>query len=473
MLFEEKLAEVKDTYSYRAIKKEYFRAYDIRGIVNEDFDSNAFYTLGKALAIRLIELKRSQVFVGCDVRLTSESFKKALITGLMESGIDVFDLGVVSTPMLYYAAASTAIDSGFMITGSHNPKNYNGLKMVMVGTTLKDVDIELIYNKIQLKECINGSGKYLKYDIFTDYVERITSDIKLENPLKVVVDSGNGVAGPIVETIFKKLNINVISLFAKRDGNFPNHHPDPSVESNLDSLKQSVIDNKADLGIAFDGDADRLGIVTNTGKVIWPDRFMMLFAKDLLKKHPKSTIVYDVKCSNNLTKIIEQYDGIAKMCPTGHSIIKAKMKEENAILAGEMSGHIFFKDRWYGFDDAVYAACRLLEILSANEKSLDAQFNDLPDSINTPEIQIPITDKEKFVFVKNFTDNAMFSNARKILIDGLRVEFNDGWGLLRASNTTSCLILRFEACNSKRLNEIKTQFKEQLQSLDQKLNIPF
>lgn len=474
MLIEEHDAHVKSQgYVYKSVNKEYFRAYDIRGIVNDEFDIHTFFTIGKALAVRLTELNRKEVFVGCDVRLSSNDLKKALIEGLLQSGINVYDLGVVSTPILYYAAASTDIDSGFMITGSHNPKNYNGIKMVMAGETLKYSDIDLIYSKVQEKNFVKGRGKYQQYEIFDNYVDRITSDIKLSKPLKIVVDSGNGVAGPIADTIFKKLNLEVISIFSERDGNFPNHHPDPSVEANLSVLKQNVTLHNADLGIAFDGDADRIGIVTRDLKVIWPDRLMMLYVKDLLTKHPASTIVYDVKCSNNLTKLIEDCGGKARMCPTGHSIIKAQMKEDNAILAGEMSGHIFFKDRWYGFDDAVYAACRLLEILSNSELSVTEQLQQLPDSINTPEIQIPIADHKKFSFIQTFKDTALFPDAKKIIIDGLRVEFEDGWGLLRASNTSACLVARFEANNDKRLQEIQGQFKQQLKTIDENLQIPF
>jgi phosphomannomutase len=309
--------------------------------------------------------------------------------------------------------------------------------------------------------------------MMADYIQRIVGDMRLQRPLKVVVDCGNGIAGATIPQAIEQLGCEVIPLFCEVDGRFPNHHPDPTVEANLVDLRAAVLAHKADLGLAFDGDADRLGVLTNQGDIIWPDRLMMLYARDVLKSNPGATIVYDVKCSSHLSSVIEADGGVAKMCPTGHSIVKRIMKEEKAALAGEMSGHLFFKDRWYGFDDALYSACRLLEILSKSSETVSEQFLRIPDSINTPEIKIPILDEEKFSFMQRFSDMANFTDARRIVIDGLRVEFSYGWGLIRASNTTPCLVARFEAKDDASLSAIQCLFREQLHAVDQNLMVPF
>ncbi|CEK09588.1 phosphomannomutase/phosphoglucomutase [Legionella hackeliae] len=460
-------------YQQKQVERSVFRAYDIRGIIGKQLDKDAFYSIGLAISCRLHELKRNKIFVARDGRLTSEMLAKALLQGLLDSGINVIDLGAVATPVMYFATHSQEVDSGLMVTGSHNPANYNGIKIVLAGKTLVQSDIHHLYDLVVAGTRLRGAGEYQQFDIMPAYKKRIVNDIKLKRPMKVVVDCGNGIGGPIIPPVIQALGCEVIPLYCDVDGNFPNHHPDPSVESNLKGLKQAVLDHQADLGIAFDGDADRLGVVTNEGEVIWPDRLLMLYARHLLEKNKGATIVFDVKCSSHLGAVIQESGGVGKMCPTGHSIVKAVMKEEKAALAGEMSGHLFFKDRWYGFDDALYSACRLLEILSLNPLAVSKQFAAIPNSINTPEIKIPIAEEQKFGFMQRFCEQAYFPNAQIITIDGLRVEFAEGWGLLRASNTTPCLVARFEAKDKTSLEHIQTLFREQLHSLDKNLVLSF
>lgn len=461
------------TYQPTQIKSSVFRAYDIRGIIGKDLDENAFYSIGLAIACRLQELQRQQIFLARDGRLTSLSLATALKQGLLDSGIDVIDLGGVATPVMYYATATQTVDCGLMVTGSHNPAEYNGIKMVFAGKTLGQEEIDMLYQLVKTGTRVHGHGKETCLDIVPEYTARIIGDIQIKRPLKVVVDCGNGIAGPVVPEVLKKLGCDVIPLYCDVDGRFPNHHPDPTVESNLVDLKKEVARTGADLGIAFDGDADRLGLVTDKGEMICPDRLMMLYVLEVLARKPGATIVYDVKCSSHLQQVIEQAGGVARMCPTGHSIVKAVMKAEQAELAGEMSGHLFFKDRWYGFDDALYSACRLLEIVAASSMSVSAQFELIPNSINTPELKIEISEEEKFSFMKRFTNEADFPGAQIISIDGLRVEFLNGWGLLRASNTTPCLIARFEAIDLANLAIIQNLFKLQMQRVNAQLQLPF
>ncbi len=460
-------------YNQRVIDRAVFRAYDIRGIIGKQLDEDAFYSIGRAISLRMREIARDKIFVARDGRLTSDSLASALKQGLLDSGITVIDLGAVATPVMYYATNTQPIDCGLMVTGSHNPADYNGIKMVLAGKTLTQEDIDIIYNLVSASTYQNGDGKSLTLDIIPDYIQRIITDINIHRPLKVVVDCGNGIAGPIIPQVITALGCEVIPLYCDVDGRFPNHHPDPTVEANLVDLKAEVAAHKADIGLAFDGDADRLGVVTNLGEVIWPDRLLMLYARDILQRNKATTIVYDVKCSSHLAEVIELAGGIAKMCPTGHSIVKAIMKAERAALAGEMSGHLFFQDRWYGFDDALYSACRLLEILSLSKQSVSEQFSTIPNSVNTPEIKIPIADEEKFRFMELFKEQAKFPEAKLITLDGLRVEFGHGWGLLRASNTTPCLVARFEAKDKASLEQIQALFKTQLQSIDKDLMVCF
>ena len=460
-------------YEQKQVSRLAFRAYDIRGIINQDLDENSFYSIGLGLACYLQQLDRTQAYLARDGRLTSPSLAAALKQGLLESGIDVIDLGEVATPVMYYATYTQGVDCGFMVTGSHNPADYNGIKMVLAGKTLVQENIETLYELNLQKKRIFGKGKDISFDVLDDYQQRIINGIQLKRPLKVVVDCGNGVAGPVVPKVIAALGCEVIPLFCEVDGRFPNHHPDPTVEENLIDLKKAVALHKADLGLAFDGDADRLGLITEKGEMIWPDRLMMLYAREVLGRNPGATIVYDVKCSKHLGEVIEAAGGVAKMCPTGHSIVKAVMKEEQAALAGEMSGHLFFKDRWYGFDDALYSACRLLEIISASSLTLSEQFAEIPNSFNTPEIKIEISDEEKFSFMERFSRLADFPGAKIIRIDGMRVEFPHGWGLLRASNTTPCLVARFEAIGVDSLEKIQESFKQQIRLLDENIIVPF
>lgn len=461
------------TYQQVSVPHGVFRAYDIRGIVDKDLNEDAYYSIGIGFACMLRDKGRFQVYLARDGRLSSERLAKALAQGLLDSGVHVFDIGRVPTPLLYFACQSQACDSGLIVTGSHNPAEYNGIKMVLAGKTLVQEDIEVLYQKIEAKCWHKAAGELLAQDVTEDYIQTIVKDIHLERPLKVVVDCGNSIGGEIVPVLIGRLACEVIPLHCEVDGHFPNHHPDPSVEANLEDLKAAVKKHKADLGLAFDGDADRLGLVTEQGQVIWPDRLMMLYARDLLKKQAGATIAFDVKCSSNLQKLIEAAGGRALMCATGHSIVKSLMLQENALLAGEMSGHIFFKDRWYGFDDAMYSACRLLEIVSTRLDSVSRQFADIPDSINTPELKIAMADELKFEFMRRFSETAIFPEAEVKRIDGLRVEFEQGWGLLRVSNTTPCLVARFEAQTQEQLMKIQKLFKSQILALNADLILPF
>lgn len=463
-----------DYYQQCDIDPQVFRAYDIRGVIGEQLNENSFYSIGKAISYQLKELNRTCCYLGHDGRLTSESLAKALRQGLLDSGVDVIDLGLIATPMMYFAThQDQAIDSGLMITGSHNPSQYNGIKMVLAGKTLSKEPIQSLYKYVSERKNPVGAGKYQTLNITDAYIQRITQDIHIARPLKIAVDSGNGMAGPFIPQILEKLGCEVIPLYCDVDGKFPNHHPDPTVEDNLIDLKNAVAQHQADIGLGFDGDADRIGVITNDGTMICPDRILMLYAQEILKRKPGATIVYDVKCSSNLEKVVLDAGGIPFMCPTGHSIVKGIMKSKNADLAGEMSGHIFFKDRWYGFDDAMYSACRLLEIISNSPQSSSAQFAAIPNSINTPELKIYIDDELKFKFMDAFCKQELFTDATIITIDGVRAEFTNGWGLIRASNTTPCLVARFEADDEESLAIIQQKFKRALLRLDASLEIPF
>ena len=464
---------LKMQYTHRLIDPEVFRAYDIRGIVDLQLDANAFYSIGLAISCQLNAINRTKIILARDGRNTSKEFSRAIAQGFMDSGITVLDLGEVTTPMMYYATHVTDIDSGVMITGSHNPANYNGIKMVVAGSTLGSLAIQELYSLNLEKTRTLGQGQQLFLDIFPQYANKITDNLSLRRKLRVVIDAGNGIAGPFAPAILRALGCEVIELYCEVDGSFPNHHPDPSIEHNLIDLKAAVAQHQADLGLAFDGDADRLGVITDTGESLCPDRLMMYYVPDVLKRHPGATIVYDVKCSRHLATVIQQAGGRPHMCPTGHSIVKSRMTQENSPLAGEMSGHLFFKDRWYGFDDAIYSACRLLEQLSNSTTSISQQFANIPVSINTPELKIPVTDSEKFSVMQRFADSAYFADAQRITIDGLRIEFNDGWGLLRVSNTTPCLVARFEANDINSLERIKSLFQDQLHAVDVNLTLPF
>jgi phosphomannomutase/phosphoglucomutase len=452
-----------------------FKAYDIRGIVDKTLTEEAVYWIGRALGTEAEARGEQHIYVARDGRLSGPKLIAALTRGLREAGRDVTDLGMVPTPVLYYAAYEIGTGSGIMITGSHNPPEYNGLKMVLGGTTLSGPDIQLLRKRIEDGNVSTDSemGKQDSADVVEQYISRIVSDVKLAKPMKVIVDCGNGVAGGVAPQLLRELGCEVSELFCEVDGNFPNHHPDPSKPENLVDLKQALIDQHADIGLAFDGDGDRLGVVTPTGNVIWADRQMMLYAQDVLSRNPGAEIIYDIKCTTNLHKIIEQAGGKATMWKTGHSFIKAKLKETGGLLAGEMSGHIFFKERWYGFDDATYTASRLLEILTNDGRSVDEIFDALPDNINTPELNLTTAEGENHPLVDKLVAAANFPGAKITTIDGLRVDFEDGFGLVRASNTTPCLVFRFEAETQSALERIQNDFRELVFSQEPEADLPF
>ncbi|MEE8378865.1 MAG: phosphomannomutase/phosphoglucomutase [Gammaproteobacteria bacterium] len=452
-----------------------FKAYDIRGIVDKTLTEVAVYWIGRAIGSEAEARGEQHIYVARDGRLSGPKLITALTKGLREAGRDVTDLGMVPTPVLYSAAYEIGTGSGIMITGSHNPPEYNGLKMVLGGTTLSGPDIQLLRKRIEDGDLSTSTepGKQDSAEVVEQYISRITGDIKLAKPMKVIVDCGNGVAGGVAPQLLRELGCEVSELFCDVDGNFPNHHPDPSKPENLVDLMQALADQGADIGLAFDGDGDRLGVVTPTGNVIWADRQMMLYAQDVLSRNPGAEIIYDIKCTTNLHKIIEQAGGKATMWKTGHSFIKAKLKETGAALAGEMSGHIFFKERWYGFDDATYTASRLLEILANDGRPADEIFNALPDNINTPELNLTTAEGENHPLVDKLVAAADFPGAKITTIDGLRVDFEDGFGLVRASNTTPCLVFRFEATTEAALERIQADFRKLVATQAPDAKLPF
>jgi len=456
-----------------ALSSSIFRAYDIRGVVGQTLNAEIVKQIGRAIGSEAFERGEQRVVVARDGRLSGPSLIKALKEGLIESGRDVIDIGEMPTPLLYFATNYLNSNSGVVLTGSHNPKDYNGLKIVIAGHTLSGDDILALKKRIDTDNMVEGQGSEESASILQDYIGQITGDVALAQPLKVAVDCGNGVAGKVAPQLLQALGCEVIGLYCKVDGNFPNHHPDPSKPENLRELIDLVKTEKADIGLAFDGDGDRLGVIDSEGNVIWPDRQMMLYSMDVLSRNPGADIIYDVKCSKHLAKVISSNGGHPIMWKTGHSLVKAKMRETGALLAGECSGHIFFKERWYGFDDALYTAARLLEILSADtRKSVDV-FASLPDSIATPEINVAIADDRKHDFVNKLTKQGIFGNGEVIDIDGIRVEFPDGWGLVRASNTTPNLVIRFEGENEQIIEKMKQLFKQQMLMIDSSLNLDF
>lgn len=443
------------------LSPEIFRAYDIRGVVGETLTPAIVRLIGQAIATLAQAAGNHTVIVGRDGRLSGPTLCHALIEGILATGCDVIDIGMVPTPLLYFATHHLTIPSGVMLTGSHNPANYNGLKIVINGETLRQESIQQLYQMILENNFKKGKGNVTEYNIISDYFKAILHDMTVSRPLKIVVDCGNGVAGSVAPQLYQALNCEVIPLFCMVDGNFPNHHPDPSQPKNLQDLIQAVQSHQADFGLAFDGDGDRLGVVDNTGKIIWPDRQLILFAEDVLSRHPEATILFDVKCTRHVESAIKKLGGNPLMWKTGHSLIKAKMKETGALLAGEMSGHLFFKERWFGFDDALYAGARLLEIFSNDKKqrTVAEHFAALPDSFNTPELQIAVLEETKFKTVQELIAAASFEDARISTIDGLRVDFSDGFGLVRPSNTTASLVLRFEGDSQEALKRIQDHFR--------------
>ena len=449
-----------------------FRAYDIRGVVGRELNPPVVRLIGQAIGSELIERGLREIVVGRDGRLSGEELSAALIEGLRETGCEVFDIGLAPSPVAYFAAYHLRAGSCVVVTGSHNPPEYNGFKVVLGGETLSGEAISALHTRIAEGRLTKASvpGNVQQRDVSDDYIQRIAGDVQLERPLKIVADAGNGVAGMIAPALLEAIGAEVIPLYCDVDGSFPNHHPDPSDAANLEDLVATVKRFGADLGVAFDGDGDRLGVVTAEGKVIHADRLLMLFAADVLMRNPGAQVIYDVKCSGKLSDFVLRNGGSPLMWKTGHSLIKAKMRQTDAELAGEMSGHFFFKERWYGFDDGLYAAARLLEILSQRDEGVDEVLAEIPEPLSTPEIKVAVEEGTQHALVTLFAaaaqaqDSAFFA-ARLSTIDGLRADFPDGWGLLRASNTTPALVLRFEGDDEAALERIRALFREQLVQL--------
>ncbi|MFN0039412.1 MAG: phosphomannomutase/phosphoglucomutase [Burkholderiales bacterium] len=452
---------------------EIFKAYDIRGIVDKTLTNEAVESIGQAIGSEARARGTPAVCVGRDGRLSGPALVAALSRGLMKSGVDVVDIGLVTTPMLYFAGHHLGTGSAVMVTGSHNPPEYNGLKMVVAGSTLSGGEIQHLRQRIVSGTLSSGSGALRHAQITEAYLGRIADDIKLKRKMRIAVDCGNGVPGATAPELYRRLGCEVEELFCEVDGNFPNHHPDPSDPGNLQDLTAALRRGQAEIGLAFDGDGDRLGVVTKAGRIIFPDRQLMLFAADVLSRNPGAEILYDVKCTRNLAPWIRSHGGKPSMWKTGHSLVKARMKETGAALAGEMSGHVFFKERWYGFDDGTYAGARLLEILSGLP-DIEAAFDALPDSVNTPELQIKLREGENYSLIESMRQNARFPGAQEIItIDGLRVEYSDGFGLARPSNTTPVVVLRFEADNAPALARIQAEFRRAFNEARPGLTLPF
>jgi phosphomannomutase/phosphoglucomutase len=452
---------------------EIFKAYDIRGIVGKTLTPPIVVTIGRAIGSELIDRGRREIVIGRDGRLSGPELSAALAEGLRAAGVDVIDVGQVATPMLYFAAHHFDTQSGVMLTGSHNPPDYNGLKIVLAGETLAGDAIQALRARALAGKLARGAGSYRQDDISKQYLARITSDVKLARPMKIAVDCGNGVAGATAPALYRQLGCAVTELFCEVDGNFPNHHPDPSVPENLNDLIATLRSSDAEIGLAFDGDGDRLGVVTKCGDIIYSDRQLMLFAADMLSRNPGATVIYDVKSTRNLKPWIERHGGTPLLWKTGHSFIKAKLKETGALLGGEMSGHVFFKERWYGFDDGLYAGARLLEILSRSADP-SATLQALPDAISTPELQIKLNEGENYALIAQMQKTARFEGAKDVItIDGLRVEYPDGFGLARSSNTTPVIVLRFEADNATALKRIQEDFRRVLLAAKPDAKLPF
>lgn len=457
------------------LDKSIFRAYDIRGEVGNTLTEAVAYHLGLSFGSEAIAQNQHQVVIARDGRLSSPTLSESLSAGLCRAGLEVIDIGLVPTPVLYFACEAYHTQTGIMITGSHNPINYNGFKLVLNGTTLAETAIQKLYERILRQEYILGQGSVQQKDIRKIYIESVCARVQLKKPMKVVVDCGNGAVGVIAQEFFNALGVEYIGLYSDVDGTFPNHHPDPGQPNNLKDLREAVQAHHADLGFAFDGDGDRLGIVTHEGEIIWPDRILMLFAQEVLKHEPNSSIIFDVKCSVHVGRMVEKFGGIPVLYKSGHSLIKKQMKALNAPLAGEMSGHFFFKHRWFGFDDACFAAAFLLEILTEDPlgRNLAQLAEGLPTGLSTPEIIVPLADDLKFDFLEKLKQCHGFKDALIITIDGLRAEFKKGWGLVRASNTAPNLVLRFEAETQQDLDEIKQAFKRAMLLAEPSLKCAF
>ena len=450
------------------LNENIFRAYDIRGLAYEELSTEVVTLIGKSLGTKSLQSGLSSIVLGRDGRNSSPDMYQWLSDGIKSTGCEVINIGTVSTPMLYFATHTLSSPNGIMITGSHNPADYNGFKIVENKKTISGDSIQKIKERILKQDFIEGSGSEKSLDLKDKYLESVLKNIQLKRPVRLAIDCGNGAASLIAEQIYKGLGCEVHSLYSEIDGNFPNHHPDPSKPENLSDLINLVEEKELEVGLAFDGDADRLGVVSKEGKIIFPDMQMVLFSNSVIKRNKSAKIVFDVKCSKLLPEAIEKGGGIPVMSKTGHSYIKDRMRQENALLGGEMSGHIFFNDRWPGFDDGVYAGARMLEIISSLGKEEDI-FKGLPELVSTSEINIETTDEEKFKIVEDFISKANYENCTSILIDGVRIESDTGWGLLRASNTSPNLVLRFEADTKENLELIKNNFKKTLSNINPNL----
>jgi phosphomannomutase/phosphoglucomutase len=450
-----------------------FKAYDIRGIVGQTLSPEVARQIGQAFGSAALAKGQSSVVIGRDGRLSGPELAAALAAGLQSVGIDVIDLGVVATPMVYFGTHVLGTQSGVMVTGSHNPPDYNGFKMVLAGEAIHGETIQGLYQAIVRNAFVAGAGSYRTHDIRNEYLQRIIGDAKLARPMKIAVDCGNGVAGAFAADLYRGLGCEVTELFCEVDGTFPNHHPDPAHPENLQDLIRCLQQTDNEIGLAFDGDGDRLGVVTKDGQIIYPDRQLMLFAADVLTRHPGREILYDVKCTRHLAPWISARGGQPLMWKTGHSLVKAKLRETGAPLGGEMSGHVFFKDRWYGFDDGLYAGARLLELLS-RESDPSALLNALPQSISTPELQLKLQEGENFALIARLQKEAKFADAQQVItIDGLRVEYADGFGLMRSSNTTPVVVLRFEAESEAALQRIQAVFRQVILMVRPDVALPF
>jgi phosphomannomutase/phosphoglucomutase len=455
------------------VNSEIFRAYDIRGIVDEALTEDGIFQIGKAIGSRVLAEGRSSILTARDGRISGPRLLDQFQKGVMSSGCNVVDIGEVPTPLLYFATFKTNISDGVMLTGSHNPKNYNGLKIVINKKSMTSENINKIKLMIEEENFMDGAGQLTSLDVKEDYLKELKEKININSKLKVCLDCGNGVGGVIAPQAFKLLGLNVIELYSEVNGNFPNHHPDPSNPKNLIDLQKKVLETNSDLGIALDGDGDRVGLVDSMGNIIFPDIYMMLLAEDLLRKKSKGSIVYDVKCSTNLEKVIKNFNGTPIMSRTGHSYIKSKIIETNALLGGEMSGHIFFNDDWYGFDDAIYSALRIIEVLLKSKLTSHEVFNSYPKYFSTPEINLKVPEENKFKVIdelKTLINSSLYS---LIDIDGIRLENENSWGLVRASNTSPNLVLRFEGKTENDLLEIKNYFKEILSKIEVDLQLDF
>ena len=452
---------------------EIFKAYDIRGIVKTALTPEAVENIGHAIGSEAVARHQTEVAIGRDGRASGPDLSTALARGLRASGINVVDVGMVATPMVYFTTYALNTHSGVMVTGSHNPPEYNGLKMMLAGDTLAGDDIQALRKRIETGNLTHGAGAYRTHDIREAYLSRIVGDIKVARKIRIAVDCGNGVAGAFAPELYRRLGCKVQELFCEVDSRFPNHHPDPSQPKNLQDLIVALKTGDAEIGLAFDGDGDRLGVVTKSGKIIYPDRQLMLFADDVLKRNPGAEIIFDVKSTRNLFNWVRERGGKPVMWKTGHSFIKAKLKQSGAPLAGEMSGHMFFKERWYGFDDALYAGARLLEILS-RVPDISAALENLPDAVSTPELHVQTAEGENYKLMDALKRDAKFDGAQEIIsIDGVRVEYADGFGLARPSNTTPVIVLRFEAETDAALKRIQADFRRALLAVKPGMELPF